>query len=159
VALAAVVDRVAAGMQPQLQERRLILTVNHKPHLPAALADHDRTIQIVANLLGNAVRYTPPGGRITLHTRQQVQPPALQVVVQDSGIGIDSADLPWLFERFYRAEPSRSRESGGLGLGLTIARRLARAMGGDIEAASPGPGQGSTFTLTLPLVAPSRIAP
>ena len=76
-------------------------------------------------------------------------PTHVQVIVEDTGIGIPAEALPYLFERFYRVDPSRSRASGGSGIGLTIARHLTRAMGGEITAASPGVGKGSVFTLLL----------
>jgi histidine kinase len=101
------------------------------------------------NLVGNAVRYTPEGGRITI----ELQPRDGQacINVHDTGIGIPAEALPYVFERFYRVDPSRARSSGGSGIGLTIARHLAWAMGGELEASSAGPGQGSTFCCRLPL--------
>ncbi|MDW8146649.1 MAG: ATP-binding protein [Roseiflexaceae bacterium] len=103
---------------------------------------------MLVNLVGNAIRYTPEDGCITLRICSDTT--HIQVAVEDTGIGIPAEALPYLFERFYRVDPSRSRASGGSGIGLTIARHLARAMGGDITAASPGIGKGSTFTLILP---------
>jgi histidine kinase len=82
--------------------------------------------------------------------RSELNNDNVQVIVEDTGIGISAEHLPFIFERFYRADPSRARTSGGSGIGLTIARHLAWAMGGDISAASAGIGKGSTFTLTLP---------
>ncbi|MGQ9773514.1 sensor histidine kinase, partial [Chloroflexus sp.] len=93
---------------------------------------------------------TPEGGCITV--RSELNNDNVQVIVEDTGIGITAEHLPFIFERFYRADPSRARTSGGSGIGLTIARHLAWAMGGDISAASAGIGKGSTFTLTLPRV-------
>jgi histidine kinase len=111
-------------------------------------ADPDRTAQVLVNLISNALRYTPEGGRIELSIRQEGS--RAHVIVRDTGIGIPADALPYIFERFYRVDHSRARSSGGSGIGLTISRHLAWAMGGEIEADSPGAGLGSTFTLSLP---------
>jgi len=103
---------------------------------------------VLINLVGNAIRYTPEDECITIRVR--CEPTRVQVIVEDTGIGIPAEALPYLFERFYRVDPSLSRASGGSGIGLTIARHLARAMGGEITAASPGIGKGGVFTLILP---------
>jgi histidine kinase len=142
------VQHVVAQLQPQIIEQCLNVVVEAPEEAVLAYADPDRTAQVLVNLVGNAIRYTPEGGCITLRLRSDAT--HVQVAVEDTGIGIPAEALPYLFERFYRVDPSRSRASGGSGIGLTIARHLARAMGGDITAASPGIGQGSVFTLTLP---------
>jgi histidine kinase len=146
--LVPLVQRVVTQLRPQLIGQCLELSVDAGHALPVR-ADLDRTAQILLNLIGNAIRYTPEDGCITVRARRGEG--LASVAVEDTGVGIPAAALPYLFERFYRVDPSRSRASGGSGIGLTIARHLAWAMGGDITAASPGPGQGSTFTLTLPL--------
>ncbi|GAB1640160.1 sensor histidine kinase [Krasilnikovia sp. MM14-A1259] len=114
---------------------------------PEVDADPVRLRQIVANLLSNAVRHTPAGGRVEL--RSTLRDGALVISVTDTGPGIAPEDLPHVFDRFWRADKSRSRATGGSGLGLAIARNLARAHGGDLTVHST-PGQGSTFTLRLP---------
>lgn len=111
-------------------------------------ADADRLREIFDNLLSNALRHTPPGGTVTVATRAHGT--GVEVEVADSGEGIAAEHLPHLFDRFYRVEPARDRTSGGSGIGLTIARALARAHGGDLRAASEGQGRGASFTLTLP---------
>jgi histidine kinase len=100
--------------------------------------------------LSNALIHTPEGGNVSVAVARDDR--FARVDVSDSGIGIDPAQLPYLFERFYRADRSRARTSGGSGIGLTISRHLAWAMGGELTAASAGTGQGSTFSLFLPLV-------
>jgi heavy metal sensor kinase len=105
--------------------------------------------RMLSNLLDNAIKYTPSGGRVTVSLMETDA--RAQVSVQDTGCGISPADLPRIFERFYRCDQSRSKP--GIGLGLSLARAIARAHGGDITAAS-NPGQGSTFTVTLPRSAP-----
>ncbi len=111
--------------------------------------DINRILQVLTNLLGNALQHTPPGGQVTLHTRQDGSNAIVSVV--DTGVGIGPEHLSHVFERFYRVDKSRSRAGGGSGIGLTISRHLVEAHGGRIWAASDGLGRGSTFTFTLPL--------
>ncbi|HMQ35133.1 MAG TPA: ATP-binding protein [Chloroflexaceae bacterium] len=148
VNLAAVAQRVVAQLRAQSTASCLEVTLAPGAGPLVAHADPDRVAQILLNLVGNAVRYTPEGGCVTVSLAATGA--LARVEVSDTGIGITAEDLPLIFERFYRVDRSRSRASGGSGIGLTIARHLAWAMGGDLTAASAGPGQGSTFTLTLP---------
>lgn len=148
VDLAAVARRVVAQLRPQTTTSRLELEIATSAGLLVAQADPDRVAQILLNLVGNAVRYTPEGGCITV--RLGADQGQVWAVVEDTGVGIAANELPLIFERFYRVDRSRARASGGSGIGLTIARHLAWAMGGDLTAASAGPGRGSTFILTLP---------
>jgi signal transduction histidine kinase len=101
------------------------------------------------NLVGNALQYTPPGGRVKLRASRTGG--LVRLTVEDTGIGIPAEDLLHVFERFYRVDKSRSRARGGSGVGLTIARYLVEAHGGEIRASSEGPGRGSTFQFTLPV--------
>ena len=101
--------------------------------------------------MSNAVKYTPEGGSIRWTLAREED--SARISITDSGIGIDKKDLPYLFERFYRADPSRHRKTGGTGVGLTIAQAIVRAHGGRITVEST-PGKGSTFTVTIPLVVP-----
>jgi signal transduction histidine kinase len=121
------------------------------PASPAlAQVDAARLSQVLHNLLANALRHTPPGGTITL--RAEAGTEAVCLTVADSGEGIPAEHLPHIFDRFYRTDPARSRDQGGAGLGLAIARAIVEAHAGQIEAASPGPsGQGTLFTIRLPL--------
>ncbi len=150
----AVIRRVLAQVQVQTlaQCLELVLDVPDQPLL--VHADADRTAQVLFNLLGNAVRYSPDGGCITVRAAGQSEGgaplPLVQIEVQDNGIGIPAEALPLVFERFYRVDRSRTRTSGGSGIGLTITRHLVWAMGGDIQAVSAGLGKGSTFRFTLP---------
>jgi two-component system, OmpR family, sensor kinase len=114
-------------------------------HEVTATFDRGRVLQVASILLDNAVKYTPDGGSVTVTVEEEDGGVAL--VVSDTGIGISEEQLPLIFERFYRADPSRSE--GGAGLGLSIARQIAEAHGGQIRAEST-PGKGSTFTLLLP---------
>jgi signal transduction histidine kinase len=116
-------------------------------------ADRARVAQIIDNLVGNAIRYTPERGSVRIRLEQRGN--VAQVAVSDTGPGLTPAQRTQVFERFYRVDPSRSRKVGGSGLGLAIAKALAEAMGGRIWATSPGTGQGATFWVELP-VAPSH---
>lgn len=143
------VKRVVTQLQPQAEGQDLQLLVDLPLAKMLVCADADRTAQVLLNLIGNAIHYTPEGGRITVGVTRLAQ--MAQVAVLDTGIGIPAEALPYIFERFYRVDPSRARSSGGSGIGLTISRHLAWAMGGELHATSAGPGQGSTFFFTLPL--------
>jgi len=143
-----VLNRVIAQLQPQAAAQSLEIVVNG-PEAAHICADPDRTAQVLVNLVGNAIRYTPEGGTITVLATAGRR--TVEIAVKDTGVGIPPEALPYIFERFYRVDPSRARSSGGSGIGLTISRHLAWAMGGELTAASNGPGQGSTFTLSLPL--------
>nr|WP_232472418.1 HAMP domain-containing sensor histidine kinase [Deinococcus sp. DB0503] len=128
-------------------EKGVELGVQLPPGLPPVRADFGRAAQVLANLLTNALRHTPPGGQVTVGA--VADGPFVQFLVTDTGSGIAAEHLPRVFERFYRADPARSRADGGSGVGLTIARGLVERMGGHIRAESV-PGQGSRFAFTLP---------
>ena len=141
--LVSLVDRFA----DQLLEEGPSLKLDCPPDLPPVVADRDRTEQILVNLLGNAIRYTETGSitvKANKHHRQ------VWISVIDTGVGIAEEDLPYIFERFWRADPSRSSHSGGTGIGLAIARRLVELQGGRIEVSSQL-GIGSAFRFCLPL--------
>ncbi len=114
----------------------------------AVVVDPQRVDQVLGNLLDNALRHTPPGGRVRINGTQHGA--TTVVTVTDTGDGLTADQLDQIFERFYRADAARDRDAAGAGIGLTISRSLAIAHGGSLTAASAGPGQGSTFTLTLP---------
>ncbi|MDJ0757370.1 MAG: ATP-binding protein [Ardenticatenaceae bacterium] len=148
--LSEIVEQVVFQFQPQANQQHVDLVYRgDKGEQILVMADQDRTIQILTNLVGNALRYTSEGGEVQLQINHQGAGTAA-IIVSDTGIGIPAEALPYVFERFYRVDGSRSRESGGSGVGLTISRHLAWIMGGELTAASPGQNQGSTFTLTLP---------
>jgi len=138
----------AERLSPQYEAKGVALRVITPAGLPRAWADPARITQVLLNLLGNALQYSPPGRRVDVSARREGQEILIQV--QDTGIGIPSEDLPHVFERFYRVDKSRSRSGGGSGVGLTIARHITEAHGGRIWAASDGPGCGSTFSFSLP---------
>lgn len=136
----------ATRLQPQFDDKGVILEVQDGPVVPVHV-DRDRIVQVLTNLLGNALTYTPAGGRVVVHTRKHRD--LASATVSDTGVGIAAADLPLVFERFFRV-PGLDRPSGGSGIGLTVAAGIARAHHGEIRADSNGLGEGATFTLELP---------
>ncbi len=154
--LAALTLDVADKLRPQFVHRNIAIDTAAGASGPIyADVDPERVTQILSNLLLNALAATPTGGRVTAtvtHTADQVL-----VDVSDTGRGIAAADVDRIFERFERVAPARERPgAAGSGIGLTIARSLARAHGGSLTAASPGPGRGATFTLALPVRRPGE---
>jgi signal transduction histidine kinase len=145
--LAALAGKAATRLAPQFTDAGVLLSIEAGVPLPV-WADQDRITQVLTNVLGNALAATPPGGAVTV--RAAAPPGLAQVAIADTGAGLAAADLERVFERFYRV-PGQPRRAAGSGIGLTIARNIARAHGGDVTAASGGPGHGATFTLTLPL--------
>jgi histidine kinase len=145
--LAGLARRAASRLAPQFSDAQVTLTVAAPGPLPVH-ADPDRITQVLTNILGNALTATPAGGTVTVAA--QTAGRTAQVVVADTGTGLAAGDLERVFERFYRA-PGPTRRSSGSGIGLTIARNIARAHGGDITATSPGPGHGAAFTVRIPL--------
>lgn len=111
--------------------------------------DSDRLLQIIRNLLSNGIKFTPPGGEVELDVDTRGE--TAQLVVRDTGKGMDPAFVPHVFERFRQEDGTATRAYGGLGLGLSIVRELAELHGGSVDAYSAGVGQGSRFTVTLPL--------
>jgi histidine kinase len=150
LAIADLIQQTAAHLRAQFEEKEVTLQLNLPDNLPQVLADKDRISQVLLNLMGNALQYTPPGGSVTVTTK--VENPELLVSIGDTGIGVSAEHLPHIFNRFYRVDKSRSRAGGGSGIGLTIAKHLIEAHGGHIWAASEGEGRGSIFTFSLPLV-------
>ncbi len=149
IAPAALSAAAVARLAPQFAEKGVALHIQVPADLPLVNADLDRALQVLINLLGNALHYTPAGGDVTVQAMQADD--AVQWVVRDTGIGIAAEHLPHLFERFYRVDKARARATGGAGIGLTICKALVELHGGRIWATSAGPGQGATFAFTLPL--------
>ncbi len=141
-----VADQVAAAHQAAADDRNITLRSMTRGHLPV-LADPARVRQALGNLVSNAVRHTPSGGRITIRTSAEDNDIIFEVT--DTGSGISPGELPHVFDRFWRSDTSRSRRTGGSGLGLAITRHLCQAHGGTVSATSE-PNHGSTFRITLP---------
>ena len=135
--------------QPQAQARQIALSLQSLPELPLLHLDRTRMSQAFGNVVQNALQHTEVGGRVTVAATMEMGR-VVRISVTDDGAGIDAADLPHIFDRFYRADQSRSRVTGGTGLGLAIARAIIEAHNGAIKVASDGLGQGTTVRFDLP---------
>jgi two-component system OmpR family sensor kinase/two-component system sensor histidine kinase BaeS len=145
------VNEAVRSFSPLATEREVQLSSVVEDHLPDIEVDPQRITQVLGNLIGNALRHTPTDGEVVVSAHRDQN--GICFTVRDTGTGIDPADLPYIFERFYRVDRARSRSSGGAGLGLAIARRLVEAHGGQIWATST-PGQGTTVSFSLPVSLP-----
>lgn len=144
------IENAIQSLETAFSKKMVGLEFKITNRLPQIMADPDRVLQVLQNLLGNALQFTPQGGHVSLELK--VIPGFLEFSVTDTGIGIDSRHIPHIFERFYRADPSRSRvNGGGSGIGLTISKSLIEAHGGQIRVLSGGKSKGSVFSFTLPL--------
>ena len=141
------VETVAAPLRPQFADAGLSLDVDCAHPCPNVWADPDKFAQILGNLLANSLRYTPRGGKVEVVVRSEDT--LVAFAVKDTGIGIPPADLPHIFERFYRVDKSRSSAGGGSGIGLAVAKALTEQMGGSISAESL-PGEYTRITFRLP---------
>ena len=148
--IARVIQDAIATVQPAADAKGIDIQQAVERGVGAVPADPNRLQQVVWNLLANAVKFTPSGGRVDVSLRQ-VDGHA-EIVVRDTGIGLSPSFLPYVFERFRQAEGGANRKHGGLGLGLAIARHIIEMHGGAIEAASEGDGKGAVFTVKLPLM-------
>ncbi len=154
VDLTDLLDAVAASIGPAFADKGVRLVVEpvrsagRRPARPRLEADRERLEQVLGNLLANALRHTPTGGTVTLEAHDEGD--TVRIRVADTGEGIAAEQLPHVFERFYRGDAARTRDSRGSGIGLTIARGIAAAHGGTLTAHSDGPGTGAVFELTLP---------
>lgn len=156
LSLADVISQVTEGLDVQAREKEVTLKFEVAAELPKVHADEQRIAQVLFNLMSNALRHTPAGGTIMVSAELRAEHPLkgrVLVSVRDTGAGIPPEDLPHVFERFYRADRSRTRSTGGSGLGLTIAKQIVEAHGGQIWTQS-WLGAGSTFGFSLPLSAP-----
>jgi two-component system phosphate regulon sensor histidine kinase PhoR len=148
VSLAGVVGACAAHFAKEAEAKNIVLTVEPPDHSVVVRADAHGVRTILDNLVDNALKYTPPGGRVAVRWRSDAEVAVLEV--QDTGIGISEKDQARVFERFYRVDKARSRELGGTGLGLSIVKHLAQALGGSVSLQS-ALGQGCTIVVRLPL--------
>ena len=153
--LAALVKTTVAQMLPQAEARGITVELSLPDEPIVGAVDPMRVQQIISNLLGNAVKFTPEGGRASVVLKRDAGGPGVPasavIEVIDTGIGIDFEFLPFIFERFTQAHEGIDRRFGGLGLGLAITRAIVELHGGKVTAQSEGPGRGSTFTVRLPI--------
>lgn len=142
------INETLQALEPLAIERDIVLR-NEMPALPKISADPMRIRQVLFNLLSNALRHTPDGGKITISGKTHEE--NILLSVQDTGEGLAPDQLAAVFDRFYRADKSRSRETGGTGLGLAIVKAIVEAHGGKVDAYSAGKGQGCEFLVQLPV--------
>jgi histidine kinase len=160
---AELVETVFFRLGQQFADKQVSLTTDIPPDLPTISVDPGRMIQVLLNLLGNALQFTPSGGHVTVQClvgndslsacQDLGSDPCLQITIADTGIGLTAAQISHIFERFYRVDKSRSRAGGGSGIGLTISKHLVEAHGGRLTAASSGLNQGSVLMIVLPITA------
>jgi len=143
------ISEVTQDLLPAMSDKELELSVELPEEPMRAFIDSDRMRQVLHNLLENAIRYTEPGGKVLV--RLTSSPSEVRIEVSDTGIGIPEANLPYVFERFFRSDRARRAHPGGSGLGLSIVRWIVEAHKGKVEVVSRV-GEGTTFTVTLPLV-------
>ena len=154
VALGAVVASCAQSLGPSAEDKQVALRLNINDHDLEVLGDEARLQQVVANLLGNAIKFTSAGGFVTLTLERKDASAAL--IVEDTGQGIAPEFLPHIFERFTQADSGSARTHGGLGLGLSLVKNLVSLHGGDIQVDSAGLDRGARFSILLPLAAPQH---
>jgi signal transduction histidine kinase len=156
VDLARVIADAVDGVAGEARQRGVIVTVHPSAALPETLGDADALRSAVQNVVGNAVKYSPAGGRVEI-TTAVAGTDRLEVRVQDHGIGIDAADLPQIFKPFFRGRRAIEAEVRGTGIGLSVVRHVIQSHGGDITVDSRG-GDGTTVTMVLPIVSPANSA-
>jgi signal transduction histidine kinase/CheY-like chemotaxis protein len=149
VDLSQVISAAIDSMQPAADAKLIRLETVLDPNASAISGDRERMQQIVWNLLSNAIKFTPEGGRVQV--RLERQDSHVEIVVSDTGSGIDQNFLPYVFDRFRQGDAGTTRQHSGLGLGLAIVRQLVELHGGSVLVESPGAGQGTTFRVILPL--------
>src|SRR5437867_798003 len=157
VALGPIVDAVVEGAAASAVAKSIVVTRRVEPNLPRIEADANRLQQVVANLVSNAVKFTPAGGRVEVAVARAGD--AIRLSVADTGDGLQPEVAPHIFDRFRQADSTITRQHGGLGLGLSIVRHIVERHGGTVQATSDGPGRGSTFTVMLPISGPLSDAP
>jgi two-component system phosphate regulon sensor histidine kinase PhoR len=148
LSLRPLINRVVALMEDEAQSKDIALYIHLPEDLPKALANSSNLEQVFTNLLGNAIKYTPDGGKIGISAFLNKDNSFIQVSLKDTGLGMEPKHIPRLFERFYRVDKARSRELGGTGLGLSIVKHIVQLHGGEIWVESEL-NKGSTFHFTL----------
>jgi two-component system phosphate regulon sensor histidine kinase PhoR len=151
IAPRSILEDAAELMREQAERGGINLEIDSPGELPSIRADRDKMHQVFLNLIDNAIKYTPRGGRVTLLARPATHPsvPTIEMIVADTGEGIPASDIPRLTERFYRVDRARSRELGGTGLGLAIVKHIVQLHQGMLSIESRV-GEGTTVTISLP---------
>jgi signal transduction histidine kinase/ActR/RegA family two-component response regulator len=149
ISLTPIVKAAIDSVRPAAEAKDIPVEVTIEPGADKLSGDESRLQQVIWNLLSNSIKFTPPGGRVWVNVRRKDG--FAEITVRDTGEGIRSEFLPYVFDRFQQADPSITRVHGGLGLGLAITRHLTELHGGTIQADSEGEGRGATFTVTLPI--------
>ena len=156
--LAPIAASAIEPLMPAATAKNLTIQTVLDPVAGLVAGDPDRLRQVVWNLVSNAVKFTPRGGRVTVRVERD-EPASVRLIVEDTGQGIPAELVPHVFERFRQGDSSNTRSHGGLGLGLAVARHVVELHGGTVEARSDGEGQGATFTVALPLADPAHLPP
>jgi two-component system phosphate regulon sensor histidine kinase PhoR len=151
VSISDLIDKAVHLLRPQAEKKGQAISILLAESVGSVTGDADKLTQVLINLIDNAIKYTPKGGRITVEALQR--PGAVEIAVSDTGIGIPPKEMPRIFERFYRVDRARSREMGGTGLGLSIVKHIVEAHDGKISVESQF-GKGSRFVVTLPMQPP-----
>ncbi len=157
VDIAAVIEAAVESVQLAAKSKGITLDVVLEPSTYYVTGDASKLQQVIWNLLSNAIRFTPSGGRVEVRTYETGS--STHIEVSDTGAGIEAEFLPFMFDRFRQADGTITRQHGGLGLGLAIVRHFVELHGGTVHAASDGSGQGSTFTVTLPVSSEPILSP
>ncbi|RZI84859.1 MAG: hybrid sensor histidine kinase/response regulator [Rubrivivax sp.] len=148
VSLATLVNEAVETLLPSAMARKIQIELQHDPMLDTMTVDSARVNQSLVRLLSNAIKFSPEGGTVSIHTAHRA--PWVEIAVVDEGHGLTAEQLPHVFDRFQQPGQAHTRQKSGLGLGLSLAHQLIKLHGGQIKADSPGPGLGSTFTVQLP---------
>lgn len=152
IALAPIVETVMENTAAAAAAKSIVMTQRVEPDLPRVEGDANRLHQVLANLVSNAVKFTPPGGRVDIALRRAGE--SVRLTVSDTGDGLAPDVAPYIFDRFRQADSTLTREHGGLGLGLSIVHHIVERHGGSVTASSEGLGRGTTFSVTLPIGGP-----
>jgi CheY-like chemotaxis protein/anti-sigma regulatory factor (Ser/Thr protein kinase) len=153
--LVSVIEAAVETVQPAADEKAITIERRLDADIGLTAGDPARLQQVIWNLLSNAVKFTPRNGRIQIVLRSRGA--EAEILIIDNGVGIRPDFLPYIFDRFQQADRSRSRRFGGLGLGLSIVKKLVELHGGSVTAESAGEGRGTTFTVAFPLQAPTKL--
>lgn len=148
-----VISEAVRTIEPAAEAKQISLAASVEPGL-TVLCDRDRLQQVIWNLLSNAIKFTPSGGSVSVRAMRRGR--EIAISISDTGIGISPEHLPFVFQRFWQADTGASREFGGLGLGLALARHIVELHGGSVSAESAGEGEGTVFTIALPTAATAR---